>query len=100
MLRRARSHTTRYLVLGFTYAAERFVSRAVIMVPVLAGASDERVGTLEIALAAGALGATVGPIGTVTALMHERFRERRANILLALGFATLGAFTVGTLFAL
>jgi O-antigen/teichoic acid export membrane protein len=88
------------MVLGFTYAAERFVALAVIMVPVLAGASEERVGILEIALAAGSLGATVGPVGTVTALMHERFRERRANILLALGFATVGAFTVGTLFAL
>ncbi len=100
MFRRARSHSTRYLVLGFTYAAERFVALAVIMVPVLTGASEERVGILEIALAAGSLGATVGPVGTVTALMHERFRERRANILLALGFATLGAFTVGLLFAL
>lgn len=100
LLRRTKNHGARFMVLGFTYAAERFVALAVIMVPVLAGATDERVGTLEIALAAGALGATVGPLGTATALMHERFRERKANILLALGFATVGAFVVGVLFSI
>ncbi len=59
MLRQARSHSARYLVLGFTYAAERFVALAVIMVPVLTGASEERVGILEIALAG--QGKEVGP---------------------------------------
>jgi hypothetical protein len=99
LVARLRSHAARFLVLGVTYAAERAVALAVIMVPVLAGTDVERIGVLEIALAAGVLGATVGPAGTVTALMHERFRDRTANILLALGFATVGAFVVGALMA-
>jgi O-antigen/teichoic acid export membrane protein len=88
-------HSPRFLALGVTYVAERIVLLAVIMIPVLAGVSAERIGELEIALAAGVLGATVGPLGTTTALMHERFRDRMANITIAVLFGTIGGALIG-----
>lgn len=91
----ARRHSPRFIALGVTYVAERLVLLAVIMFPVLAGVSSERVGELEIALAAGVLGATVGPLGTTTALMHERFRERGANIVVAVLLGTIGGALIG-----
>lgn len=95
----AKRHSPRFLALGATYVAERVVLLAVIMVPVLAGVSAERVGELEIAVAAGVLGATVGPLGTTTALMHERFRDRKANITVALLLSTIGGALIGLVLA-
>ena len=69
------------------------------MIPVLAGVGEQRVGELEIALAAGAFGATVGPLGTTTALMHERFRSRRANVTLAIAIGSVGGLIIGSLLA-
>ena len=91
----AKRHSSRFLALGVTYVAERLVLLAVIMIPVLADVSAERVGELEIALAAGVLGATVGPLGTTTALMHERFRDRMANITIAVLLGTIGGALIG-----
>ncbi|MDJ0924661.1 MAG: polysaccharide biosynthesis C-terminal domain-containing protein [Acidimicrobiia bacterium] len=88
------------MALSLTYAAERAVVLAVILIAVLSGAQPGRVGELEIALAAGSFGATVGPLGTTTALMHERFRSRQANITLAIAIGTGGGFIIGSLLAI
>ena len=94
---RIRYHSVRFLVLAITYAAERAVVLAVVLIPVLANTPAERVGRLEIALAAGVLGSTVGPLGTAMAVMHERFRDRRANVFVAITVTTIGGLLVGTL---
>lgn len=95
LLGRIKYHSVRFAVLAITYAAERAVVLAVVLIPVLADTPAERVGRLEIALAAGVLGSTVGPIGTAMAVMHERFRERRTNVFVSIAVTTIGGFLVG-----